>query len=236
MKNILRSISRHEKLLKQKHEKDGNMNRTGILLALILWTGSAAVEAAEIKIGETLAPVSVEEAGMLVPEYTIVNERMTHKEGTDIDYRPWSSSELTGRIRTVYHLAARIGMDDINAHYIDAIIAGDLDEDLPDSPYQTVTILNTDDALWGTSGLAKSRMEDSQKTYPYAGYVIDDEGRALEAWGLQPKNSAVIIIDADGKVLWFKEGKLTDAEVTEAVGLIKEKLAELRASDVTTPE
>jgi hypothetical protein len=192
-----------------------------------LLTLATTLEADDINIGKQLAPVSIEEAGMLVPEYTIVNDRMTYKEGTEIGYRPWSTDELTGRIRTVYHLAARIGIDNINAHYIDAIIAADLDEDLPDSPYQTVTILNLDDALWGTGGLAKSRMEESQKTYPYAGYVMDAEGRALEAWGLEPKNSAVIIIDAEGKVLWFKEGKLTDAEVTEAVDLIKAKLAEL---------
>ncbi len=203
------------------------MNRLRILLLPLLLVAATLTQAAEINLGETLPAVSVQDKGRLLPEYEIVENKMVFKEGTQIGYRPWTSKELTGKIRTVYHLAGRIGMDNINQAYIDALIAANLPQKLPDALYKTITILNTDDALWGTSGLATSRMEDSQKVYPHAEYVIDAEGAALAAWGLQPKNSAVIIIDAEGKVLWFKEGKLTDEEVSEAVGLIKEKLAEL---------
>lgn len=195
----------------------------------MLLTGTV-IQAAEISIGEKLPPVSVEEKGMLVPDREIVDGKYVFKEGGSIDYRSWSSSELTGKIRTVYHLAARIGMDDVNAHYIDAIIAAELAEHGPDAKYQTVTVLNTDDALWGTTGLAHSRMEDSQKEFPYAGYVIDAEGKALAAWGLEPKNSAVIVVDEEGKVLFYKEGKLTDAEVQETVGMIEKRVGELRGA------
>lgn len=203
------------------------MNRIMLSMVLLLMAAGAA-SAADITVGEKLPEVSVEDKGMLVPEREVVDGKYVFKEGGRIDYRPWSSSELTGKIRTVYHLAARIGIDNVNSHYIDAIIAADLAEHGPDAKYQTVTVLNTDDALWGTTGLAHSRMEDSQKEFPYAGYVIDAEGKALEAWGLEPKNSAVIVVDEEGKVLFYKEGKLTDAEVEEAVGMIEERVAALR--------
>lgn len=203
------------------------MKRMAMACALML-LASAAANAADITIGEKLPEVNIQEKGMLVPETDVVDGKLVFKEGGDIDYRPWSSSELTGKIRTVYHLAARIGIDNINAHYIDAIIAADLDEHGPDALYQTVTVLNTDEALWGTTGLAHSRMESSQKEFPYAGYVIDAEGEALAAWGLESKSSAVIIVDEEGTVLWYKDGKLTDTEVEEAVGIVEKELAELR--------
>lgn len=210
------------------------MNSSRITLAsisaLLLLFALAPAFAGELKVGEPLPPVDVPESGWLVPQYDIVDGRMVHKPGTSITHRPFSSSELTGKIRTIYHLAARVGMDEINKPYIDALIAADLPQKLPDSPYKTITLLNTGDALWGTSGLAHARMESSQKEYPHAEYVIDSKGSALAAWGLQPKGSAVIIIDAEGKVIWFKDGKLTDAEITEAVDLIKSRVAELQAA------
>ncbi len=207
------------------------MNRIGKLFIPLLLAAASLTQAAEIKLGEPLPAISVQDKGRLLPEYEIVENKMVFKEGTQIGYRPWTSKELTGKIRTVYHLAGRIGMDDINQAYIDALIGANLPQKLPDALYKTVTILNTDDAMWGTAGIAISRMEDSQKVYPHAEYVIDAEGAALATWGLQPKNSAVIIVDADGKVLFFKEGKLTENEITDAVALIKQKLAELEATE-----
>jgi len=47
---------------------------------------------------------------------------------------------------------------------------------------------------------------------------------ALAAWGLQRKESAVIIVDKDNTVLFFKEGKLSPEEIAKAVGILKAKL------------
>lgn len=197
------------------------MNRILLATMMVLALAPAAVRAGEIKVGEPLPEVAVTDKGWLVPEYTIEGGVMVHKPGTSITHRPFNSNELKGKIRTIYHLAARIGMDEVNKPFIDAIIAAKLPQKLPDSPYKTVTILNVGDALWGTAGLAHARMESSQKEFPHAEYVIDSTGAVLAAWGLEPKNSAVIIIDAEGKVLWWKQGKMTPEEIDEAMGIIK---------------
>jgi predicted transcriptional regulator len=47
---------------------------------------------------------------------------------------------------------------------------------------------------------------------------------AQKAWGLKPQGSAVIILDKDGTVLYFKDGKMTQDEIGKAVILIKTKL------------
>ncbi len=198
--------------------------RTSVLILAALVLFSTAAYSGEIKVGEPLPPVVVEKRGQMVFDYEIEDGKMVFKENSEIEYRKWSSAELTGRVRTVYHLAARTGTDDINKAYIDALVAADMPEYLPDSPYKTTTILNTDDAMWGTAGIGSGRLEKSQKEFPYAFYVNDEEGLVREAWGLNKKSSAVIILDKNGKVLFFKDGEMTGEEIKTAVSIIKSRL------------
>jgi uncharacterized protein len=196
------------------------------LFAFIIFMASATAWAGDVILGKTLPLVTIEKKGLMVPAYEIKNGRMVFKEGSEITYRKWSSSELTGKIRTVYHLAARNGIDEINQPYIDALIEANLPETLPDSSYKTLTILNTSDAFWGTAGIASGRFENSQKKFPYAYYVNDEEGIVQKAWGLKEHESAVIILDTEGRVIYFKEGKMSPEDIQNAVSLIKKKLAE----------
>lgn len=174
-------------------------------------------------VGQKLAEVRVAEKGAMVPITRVENGRMV-LASRDLAYRAWALSEGHGRIRTIYHLAARMGVDDLNKAYIDALIAAKLPEFLPDGAYKTITVLNLDDALFGTRGLGQSRLEKSQRDVPYAFHVLDEKGVARAAWGLQPKTSALIVLDRDGTVLFFKEGKLTPDEIRQAVTIIEAKL------------
>jgi YtfJ family uncharacterized protein len=180
--------------------------------------------AGEIKLNHTLPPVTVEDKGLLVSEYEIIKQKMVFKEGTEIKYRKWKSRELTGRVNTIYHLAAWSGIDQINKPYIDALIAAELPEKMPDSPYKTTTILNTNDSFWGTAGIASMRFKNSQKEFPYACYVNDEQGHVQKTWGLKTGGSAVIVVNAEGRVIYFKEGKMTEPEIRNVVSMIKKEL------------
>jgi len=175
------------------------------------------------QVGQKLPEVAIREGGLLVPNCKVVNGRMV-LEGKALGRRPWSSRETEGRICTIYHLAARMGIDDLNKPYIDALIAAKLPEFTPDGAYKTITVLNLADALWGTVGLGRSRLEDSQRDFPYALHVLDDKGLSRAAWGLKPKTSAVLVLDRDGTVLFLKEGKLPPEDIAKAIGIIKQKL------------
>ena len=189
-------------------------------------TGTRPVPAADdgvVAVGRKLPDVAIADKGILVPSVRLERGRMV-LDGKDIGFRPWKTSETKGRVRTIYHLAGRIGIDNVNKPFIEALIAAKLPEQLPDSPYKTITILNLADTMWGTHGIAMGQFEDSQRYFPYALHVADEKGVAREAWDLEPKQSAVIVLDKDGSVLFFKEGKLTPVEIRTAVGLIKGKL------------
>jgi hypothetical protein len=176
-----------------------------------------------VQVGRKLPEVKIQVGGVLVPRCQVVNGRMV-LESRDLGLRPWSSRDMEGRVRTIYHLAARMGVDDLNKPFIDALITAKLPEYTPEGAYKTITILNMADALWGTAGLGRSRLQDSQRDYPHAIHVLDEQGAARAAWQLQPKQSAVLILDREGTVLFFKEGKLSPEEIGRAVGIIKEQL------------
>jgi YtfJ family uncharacterized protein len=195
-----------------------------IVQALVLTFFVSSAVSAEIKTGEKIPEVTIEDKGIFTFDYEIKDGKMALKKDTEITYKPWTTKDLEGKVSTIYHLAARTGIDDINKDYIDALIEADFPAHLPDSPYKTTTILNMDDALWGTSKIASSRFHGSQEEFPYAYYVTDEKGKALETWGLKKKESAVIIVDKEGKVLFFKEGKLSPEEIKLAVSKIREAL------------
>ncbi len=198
------------------------MNRFSLVSMIALFLVLPAL-GAPVTVGQKLPDIQIPRKGLLVPRTKVVDRRMV-LSGREIGYRAWNSREGAGKVRTIYHLAARMGVDDLNKAYIDALIAAQLPEFTPDAPYKTITILNLDDALWGTVGLGKSRLEESQRRHPYAVHVMDDLGIARAAWNLQPKNSAVIVLDRDNSVLFFKEGRLSSDEIRKAVDIIKAKV------------
>lgn len=197
-----------------------------LVLSCLLLISQPGIKAfaSKIEVGNKLPEIEVKTRGIMVPEYEIQDNKMVFVKDGGIEYKPWSSHELKGRVATIYHLAARNGIEDINKQYIDALIKAKLPEKLPQSKYKTTTILNTNDALWGTAGIAAGKFEKSQKKYAYAFHVSDKEGVAQRIWGLEKKNSAVIVLDKEGNILFFKEGKLSNEEIDKAVSLIKKEL------------
>jgi hypothetical protein len=182
---------------------------------------------AGITVGQKAPAAAVADKGVMVPRFKVEGGSMM-LDGPDLAYRPWASPDQDGRVRTIYHLAARLGMDDVNKPYIDALIAAHLPERAPDGAYKTITVLDLSDALWGTHGLGISSLEKNQRKTPYAFFVADEKGAVRAAWGLKARTSTVIILDRDGTVLFFKEGKLSPEEIQQAVSIIQERVKPAR--------
>ncbi|MCR3930352.1 YtfJ family protein [Aeromonas caviae] len=138
----------------------------------------------------------------------------------EISYQPWQSKVLTGKVFLIQHIAGRSSAKELNAPMIEAIKTAKL----PHDKYQTVTIINSNDAIWGTSGFVKSSAEDSKKEFPWSAMVLDAKGMARNAWALTPESSAIILLDKEGKVLFAKDGQLDAAEITKVMGLIQSHL------------
>ena len=94
----------------------------------------------------------------------------------------------------------------------------------PAESYQTTSIINQDDAIWGTGSFVKSSAEDSKKEFPWSSMVLDEEGVVAGAWELQEESSAIVVQDKQGNVLFVKEGALNNDEIQQVLTLIKDNI------------
>lgn len=137
--------------------------------------------------------------------------------GKETKFQPWASSALAGKVRVVHHLAGRTAAKEKNQAMIDAIKAAHFNP----ATYQTTTIINADDAIVGTGMFVKSSAEKGKVENPHSQVVLDDKSAVKNAWGLNAKDSAIIVLDKTGKVKFVKEGKLSDADIQSVIGLVK---------------
>ncbi len=181
--------------------------RSCFLWLLFLLPGIASALA--LHEGQPLPTVSVGERG----ELTL--------QGDKLGYQAWHSSQLMDKVRLIQHIAGRSKAKELNAPLIEAIKAAKL----PHDRYQTTTIINLDDALFGTGPFVVSKTEDSKREFPWSSFVLDSNGRVRQQWDLASESSAIILLDKAGKVLFVKEGALSQADISQVMGLIRSQLS-----------
>jgi YtfJ family uncharacterized protein len=179
-----------------------------LALAAMFCAGAAALES-----GQTLPPVRVEELG----ELTLDNEK--------IGFQVWDSHALAGKLHVVQYLAARLSAKSLNQPFTDQLQAAKL----PLESYHVTTIVNLDDAMFGTRGFVLSELESNKRRFFLSSIVADADGLGLRAWGLKEKSSAIIIVGADGRVKFFRDGALSATEIATALQLLRDGTGELVA-------
>ncbi|WP_434360897.1 YtfJ family protein [Parasalinivibrio latis] len=179
-----------------------------LTLALTLAALPWIAQAHNLTVGQPVPAVKVDDKGELM---------LT--DGS-ITYQPWSAAQLPGKVRVVQAMAGRSSAKEINGPIIEALkTAG-----LPKDTYQTTTIVNQDDAVWGTGGFVKSSVEDSKEEFSWSSFILDADGKVAKAWDLKAKSNAIIVLDKSGKVLFAKDGALTEQEISDVLSMLKTAL------------
>ncbi len=184
-----------------------NAFQTALLASLFALAATAASPLFALETGTSLPEISIESKGEIL------------LEGDTVSYTAWHSSQLKGKIRTLQHIAGRTSAKEINQPFIDALKTAQLSPE----HYQTTTIINVDDAIFGSSSIVSNKAESKKAEYPHSSIVIDEKSSAIKPWGLKHKGSAIIILDRQGRILFFKDGKMSETEIQETLALIKAK-------------
>lgn len=185
------------------------MIKKNFLFVYLLALSSTAF-AGQIQLNQPVPTVAVTDKG----------EMRLSQEGK-FSYQEWKSQQLPGKVRTIQHIAGRSSAKELNAPLIEAIKKASF----PHDRYQTTSIINADDAIFGTGVFVSNSVEDSKKEFPYSQFIVDSDGVVKQAWSLAPESSAIIILNKQGNVLYFKDGALTAPEVNKVIELIKTELA-----------
>jgi YtfJ family uncharacterized protein len=160
----------------------------------------------KLQIGEPLPELSIDDRGELV----LLGE-------DKISYRSWQFSAHPDKVHVLQYLAGTKKARSQTQAFTDR-----LEEMLPKGSYQFTTVINLDDALWGTGGFVVGEVKSSKRKYPNSTMVLDEEGTGVQAWQLQEKSSAIVVIDTSGTVLYVKQGTMSEDEIEATVELIRQ--------------
>lgn len=159
--------------------------------------------------GQRVAPVGVTDRGELVLQ-----------QGEPA-WQRWNSAKLSGKVGVVLHMAGRLSAKERNAAVISAIE----NAHFPAEKFQVTTIVNTNDAIPGSAMFVRRSLESSKQETPAAQFVVDEQGAVRRAWQLTEGDSAVVVLDKQGKVRFAKDGALTSDEVQQVIALLQQLLA-----------
>ena len=155
--------------------------------------------------------------GQPLPSVFIADKGEMRLDSGKIDYQKWNSLTLTGKTRLIIHVAGRLSAKEQSAALIDALQHANL----PKKQFQTTTIVNTDDALPGSSLFVVNSIRASKKASPWEQFIIDSSGVAQHRWQLKPEGAAVIVLDQKGQVKFAKDTALSANEVSQVIATLR---------------
>lgn len=176
------------------------------LLALILTSVTLTSQAANIELGKSLKSLTIADKGELL------------QKGKGFEFQPWSSDRLRGKLHVVQYLAASMSARAINKPFTDKLNTLKKHQE----KYIVTVVLNLDDALWGTSLFVISSLKRAKKGHPESSLVVDKNALGRQHWQLKKDNSAIMVINKSGEVIYFKEGAMTEQEISSTIQLIQE--------------
>jgi len=138
-------------------------------------------------------------------------------KGERVNGGSWSSDELVGSVHILFYVDP--DESDLNDATSEALKAADFDKE----QFRSVAIINMD-ATWLPNAVIQMRLESKQEEYPNTVYVRDNQKVLVDEWRLADDSSDIVLFDRDGTVLFSVDGQLSDAQIQELLGLIRERM------------
>ena len=128
-------------------------------------------------------------------------------------FRPWSTKSILGKKRIIQYMPGRLSSRE-NLGLNSAVYAIDHPQRC-----RTVSIVNYNDALPGTWIFIEPEMGRNKKITPLCDIVLDKNGVGLEKWGLNLAENATIVVNEQGIVEFFYQGRLNKKQIEQIVTL-----------------
>jgi len=156
--------------------------------------------------------LSAVEIGQTLPAVTLDEDK-----GGRVTGEAWSSSELKDKVHVVFYVDP--DEKDLNNDLNDALKAAEMDR----TYYASVAIINMA-ATWKPNFAINSALKSKQEKFPHTIYVKDMDKHVVNAWSVEDDNSDIIVLDKEGKVLFYHAGKVEGEQIKEVIKLIKDNM------------
>ena len=135
------------------------------------------------------------------------------------DGSPWRSEMIKDKVYVMFYVDP--DEKDKNERVAEALKARHFDR----SKYGSIAIVNMA-ATWKPNFIIQKLLESKQKKYKDTIYVMDKNKVLVDKWGVADDNSDILLFDKNGKVLFYKAGRLSDEDIAKLIHIIEVKINE----------
>lgn len=159
-----------------------------------------------------LAVLAAPPVGEVLPTITL-----SGKDGGRVTGEAWSSDEVKGKVYVMFYVDP--DEKDLNDHVSQAL----KEQAFPQDRYGSIAAINM--AATGLPNFLINRsLKSKQKEFPDTIYLKDMRKVLVETWGIADDNNDVLVFAPDGRLMFYRAGKLSDADVQELIETIKTNL------------
>ena len=133
------------------------------------------------------------------------------------DDSAWNSNTLKDKVLVLFYVDP--DEKELNDEFSQTLKANKYDR----SKYGSLAIINLA-ATWKPNFVIASVLKGKQEEFPDTLYVKDKNSVLVKEWGLRDDSSDIIIFSKNGKVLFQKDGKMSEDEITTAIKVIEDAL------------
>ncbi len=161
--------------------------------------------------GQSLPVLDIREGG----EISVTDNGIVRK--------PWNSKSLErkGKVQVVQYVAANRSAVRQSKPFARAF----LEKRFSPEKLDATVIVNTADTIVFTKLYVANKLAKNKAKRQEVSFVIDDNGMGLQRWGMKQESFAIIVLDSRGKVLFARDGPLTENEIEIAIRLIENQFS-----------
>lgn len=174
-----------------------NLMKIALILGCLM---STTYSQAALEVGQTIKPFE-----------------LSGDDGGRLDNKPWSSKELAGKVGVIFYVDP--DFKDLNEEFGEALKEKNYSLDL----ISYVAIINME-ATWLPNFAIGSSLKVKQRKFTSTLYLKDFTRKLVKDVPFVDEDYNVLIIDPQGKILFFKNGKMNSDEIKAALALIEANL------------
>jgi YtfJ family uncharacterized protein len=173
--------------------------------------GVDGIKSGSLEPGQSLPFLDIHEGG----EISVSDDNIVKK--------PWSSKsfESKGKVQLVQYVAANWGAARQNKPFNDTLI----EKHFSSEQLSTTVIVQMADTMRFIKGIVVKKLAKNKVKHQTIDFIVDDNGVGLQRWGIKHKSNAIIVLDAGGKVLFAKDGPLSEIEIESTIKLIEKQIS-----------
>jgi len=130
----------------------------------------------------------------------------------------WKSSSIKDKVYVVFYVDP--DEKSVNEHYSKALKEKKYREK---GAFGSMAIINLA-ATWKPNFVIEKILSSKQEEFPKTIYVKDKNSVLVKEWDVADDASNILIFDKNGKLLFYKSGKMSDADMTKSFELIEANL------------